>query len=109
MPRKDFRVANPEWGTKRTCKKCAVRFYDLNRAPVVCPKCGTHHVDKPLAKASAGAKAPPLEPRNTKPKMNDEAAQAMDVAVANDDDGDEEKEEDDVAEVLDIRDDPVKE
>ncbi len=29
-----------EWGVKRTCLGCGVRFYDLKRAPVVCPKCG---------------------------------------------------------------------
>ncbi len=80
-------MANPEWGTKRACDKCAARFYDLNRAPVVCPKCGTHQVDKPLAKASAGAKTPPPEPRNTKPKVNDEAEQATDAAETDDDDG----------------------
>ena len=28
-----------EWGTKRACPKCAVRFYDLNKDPIVCP-CG---------------------------------------------------------------------
>ena len=88
-------MANPKWGTKRTCKKCATRFYDLNRAPAVCPICGTHHVDKPLAKVSAGAKVPPSAPRNTKPEMNDEAAQATHAAVTNDDDGDEKKEEED--------------
>ena len=30
-----------EWGTKRTCPKCSVRFYDLNRDPLICPSCGT--------------------------------------------------------------------
>lgn len=30
-----------EWGTKRTCNSCAVRFYDLQRSPINCPKCGS--------------------------------------------------------------------
>lgn len=30
-----------EWGTKRTCNSCASRFYDLQRSPINCPKCGT--------------------------------------------------------------------
>ena len=29
-----------EWGTKRACPKCAVRFYDLNKDPITCPGCG---------------------------------------------------------------------
>lgn len=33
-------VARTAWGTKRTCPSCSARFYDLGRAPIVCPKCG---------------------------------------------------------------------
>jgi uncharacterized protein (TIGR02300 family) len=29
-----------ELGTKCTCTGCGQRFYDLNRSPGVCPKCG---------------------------------------------------------------------
>ncbi len=32
-------MAKPALGTKRTCQSCGVRFYDLHRAPIVCPKC----------------------------------------------------------------------
>lgn len=28
-----------DWGTKRACPKCTVRFYDLNRDPIICPGC----------------------------------------------------------------------
>lgn len=34
-------MAKPELGLKRTCVDCNARFYDLNRIPPVCPKCGT--------------------------------------------------------------------
>ncbi|HXF90677.1 MAG TPA: FYDLN acid domain-containing protein [Candidatus Nitrosotenuis sp.] len=30
-----------EWGTKRTCQSCLSRFYDLQKSPIICPKCGT--------------------------------------------------------------------
>ncbi len=30
-----------EWGVKRVCPKCSVRFYDLGRDPMTCPSCGT--------------------------------------------------------------------
>jgi uncharacterized protein (TIGR02300 family) len=33
-------VAKPELGTKRLCGTCAAKFYDLNKAPITCPKCG---------------------------------------------------------------------
>ena len=34
-------MANPEWGTKRICQNCGTKFYDLQREPIVCPKCQT--------------------------------------------------------------------
>jgi uncharacterized protein (TIGR02300 family) len=34
-------MAKPELGTKRQCVSCGARFYDLTKAPAVCPKCGT--------------------------------------------------------------------
>jgi uncharacterized protein (TIGR02300 family) len=34
-------VAKPELGTKRLCGNCGAKFYDLNKSPINCPKCGT--------------------------------------------------------------------
>jgi uncharacterized protein (TIGR02300 family) len=33
-------VSKPELGTKRLCARCSAKFYDLNQAPITCPKCG---------------------------------------------------------------------
>ena len=35
-------MAKPEWGAKRTCQSCGARFYDLQRTPIICPKCGSN-------------------------------------------------------------------
>jgi uncharacterized protein (TIGR02300 family) len=34
-------VAKPELGLKRQCMSCGAKFYDLNKDPIVCPKCHT--------------------------------------------------------------------
>ena len=34
-------MAKPELGEKRVCGNCGAKFYDLNRDPIVCPKCDT--------------------------------------------------------------------
>lgn len=34
-------MANPELGAKQICPNCQAKFYDLNRRPAHCPKCGT--------------------------------------------------------------------
>ena len=37
-------MAKPDLGTKRLCAGCGAKFYDLNRTPIVCPKCETQFV-----------------------------------------------------------------
>jgi uncharacterized protein (TIGR02300 family) len=37
-------VAKPELGTKRHCQSCGAKFYDLNKDPIICPRCGTPFV-----------------------------------------------------------------
>lgn len=32
-------MVKPAWGMKRVCQSCGARFYDLQREPIVCPKC----------------------------------------------------------------------
>ncbi len=34
-------MAKAELGTKRLCGACGAKFYDLNKNPIVCPKCST--------------------------------------------------------------------
>jgi hypothetical protein len=34
-------VAKPELGSKRLCASCGAKFYDLNKTPIACSKCGT--------------------------------------------------------------------
>jgi uncharacterized protein (TIGR02300 family) len=33
-------VAKPELGNKYLCQQCGTRFFDLNKTPASCPKCG---------------------------------------------------------------------
>ncbi len=33
-------MAKPELGNKHQCQHCGTKFFDLNKTPVVCPKCG---------------------------------------------------------------------
>ena len=30
-------------GKKRICASCGTKFYDLNKDPIICPKCGAAH------------------------------------------------------------------
>ena len=45
-------MIKPEWGTKRTCPKCATRFYDLEKdEPVTCINCGYAWSPEPVLKS----------------------------------------------------------
>ncbi|MFC7477208.1 TIGR02300 family protein [Dankookia rubra] len=52
-------MAKPELGLKRVCVACATKFYDLTRAPAICPKCGTEQpAEQPRLRRSAGSLPP---------------------------------------------------
>ncbi|MGO4386643.1 TIGR02300 family protein [Microvirga sp. 2YAF29] len=48
-------MAKPELGLKRQCMSCGAKFYDLNRDPAVCPKCGTVFQAMALSRVPAPA------------------------------------------------------
>ena len=63
-------MTKPELGTKRLCANCSAKFYDLNKEPIVCPKCNTVYVVAPVvtrgrpdaaAAAARPAAAAPVE------------------------------------------------
>ncbi|MFM8799114.1 MAG: TIGR02300 family protein [Tagaea sp.] len=51
-------MAKAEWGLKRTCQSCGARFYDLQRSPISCPKCGAEYDPEALLKSRRGKAAP---------------------------------------------------
>ena len=32
-------MSRDDWGVKRVCLSCGTRFYDFDKAPIVCPIC----------------------------------------------------------------------
>lgn len=50
-------MAKAELGTKRLCGSCGAKFYDLNKDPIACPKCGTIFVIAAAAVARARPEA----------------------------------------------------
>ena len=72
-------MIKPEWGTKRTCPKCATRFYDLEKDdPVTCINCGYAWEPEPVLKSKQ-----PLAFEAAKPKAseNEDADQDLDIAA----------------------------
>ncbi len=38
-------------GEKHICSNCGQKFFDLNKRPIVCPKCNTEVLDKSFVRA----------------------------------------------------------
>ena len=65
-------MVKAEWGTKRTCPKCAARFYDLgNEEPVTCIECGTNWVPEPVLKSKQPMPFEAAETTKEKEKADD--------------------------------------
>ena len=70
-------MAKPELGLKRTCVACSAKFYDLGRAPAVCPKCGTEQpADQPRLKRTGGNVVEDKRPKKPVPTAEDADTEA---------------------------------
>lgn len=70
----------PELGAKHDCAECSARFYDLNKDPAVCPKCGTKIAPSTKIKAKAKAKAK-VRVKAAEKDINSRATKDNDEAV----------------------------
>lgn len=71
-------MVKPEWGTKRTCPKCGVRFYDLGQEdPVTCIECGNEWTPEPVLKSKQPI---PFDEQDDKKKDKDDKESDSDLA-----------------------------
>jgi uncharacterized protein (TIGR02300 family) len=76
-------VTKAELGTKRTCPNCGTRYYDLNRSPIICPRCGTVFETAPSRSRQAA-------PKVVAPVLAEEIAPAEAAEVVSLEEADEE-------------------
>lgn len=84
-------MVKPEWGTKRTCPKCATRFYDLGKdQPVTCISCGVSWDPEPVLKSKQPLPFEEVQPKKAETADGDlaEADNDLDLDIDVDDDGD---------------------
>ena len=51
-------MPKPDLGSKHQCQNCSTKFFDLNKDPIVCPKCGTVFQATPISARAASRAAP---------------------------------------------------
>jgi len=77
-------VAKPELGTKRLCTNCGAKFYDLNKDPIVCPKCHTAlelAASPPRGRPDAAAARAPVPQQPEEEVVAPETAEAEFVSL----------------------------
>ena len=93
-------MAKPELGQKRQCLHCGVKFYDLSRDPIICPKCNqifeivTHvpeavNDDGDLETSAGGPEMISLDEVAAAESMGDPLKDSIDLDVDDDVGGDE--------------------
>ncbi|GHU11074.1 hypothetical protein FACS189449_01790 [Alphaproteobacteria bacterium] len=63
-------MTKDEWGIKRICQGCGVRFYDFNKSPIICPACGAQFDPEHLYKRKT---------KNSQEKSDDAESIAVDI------------------------------
>jgi uncharacterized protein (TIGR02300 family) len=106
-----MRVVKPAWGTKRTCQSCDAKFYDLNRSPIACPKCGAIFDPEASLKTRRSRPAEKVVPLKPEPKVPDLEIESEETEEIEAEEGEEEEliedaselgeDDEDMAEVID--------
>jgi len=77
-----------EWGVKRACPKCLVRFYDLQNDPMTCPSCGASFEVASLTQQRTRSASPIKEVIKPKPAPEPAPEDIEEAVVLGGDDDD---------------------
>ena len=78
-------MVKPAWGMKRTCQGCGAHFYDMQKDPIICPKCATVYDPDVVSRTRRGrssAAAPKPAPRVPVPEVVEAPGEAPELEEA---------------------------
>jgi uncharacterized protein (TIGR02300 family) len=91
-------LAKPELGTKHQCQNCGAKFFDLNKDPIVCPKCGT------VFQGAAARARPAAKPEEEEAELT-AAPAGVDIVSLDEVEASEEKAAEPVVDDIDVEED----
>ena len=85
-------------GEKHICSNCGTKFFDLNKNPIICPKCNTEVIEK-----SSNVKAKTLisEPQEKDNNIDNSSTEDLD-AIQDEDEIDENEDDDATSTIVNI-------
>lgn len=78
-------TATSPMGLKRICTSCGVRFYDMNKRPIICPSCDSEFTGEIKIKSRRGRAASADTPKKDE-KIKAAAIEAEDDDIIEDED-----------------------
>lgn len=91
-------MVKPAWGIKRTCQSCDAKFYDLQRSPIACPKCGAIFDPEASLKTRRSRPAEKVVPLKPEPAKKSKIADETAVDESEEIEGEDAEEEDEMIE-----------
>ena len=81
-------MAKPEWGVKRICQACGLKYYDFNKSPITCPSCNVEFDPDIYLKSRKGKSFSPKEviDNNNEISSLDDIEEENNEEVVSDDD-----------------------
>ena len=73
-------MARPDLGGKRQCQTCGTKFFDFNRDPITCPKCGA--VFQVIAVTRASARPVPVAREDPDTEVEETGAEVVSLEDA---------------------------
>ena len=71
-------------GEKHVCSNCGTLFFDLNKKPIICPKCKTEVLDKTQTKTKPVISDPKVEVRNEDKSVTENLDEVEDENIEDD-------------------------
>ncbi|MBV68969.1 MAG: TIGR02300 family protein [Pelagibacterales bacterium] len=84
-------------GEKHHCSNCGAKFFDLNKQPIICPKCNTEVIDKSAVKTKPIISNPEIEKSIVNNNEDIDAIESEDIENDN-----LEEDEDDTSTIINI-------
>ena len=81
-------MAKAAWGEKRICANCGSKYYDLQKEPIFCPKCGSEFINVSLeisskTKMAAPKKSAAPEVKGVKARIIEDQGETGETRVDN--------------------------
>ncbi|MDC1375642.1 TIGR02300 family protein [bacterium] len=80
-------MTKPEWGVKRICPACGLKYYDFKKSPIMCPSCNVEFDPDIYLKSRKGKSfSPKVVAENSDISNLDDIEVENDEGVVSDDD-----------------------